>query len=105
MDYLKKYLKYKNKYFQLKQSLFGGDKPTITHINKINLFIDPEMEKYLNPIYGCFMSESGYISNVYYLHVSKFIDTDISKIINKICKLIPGDIQPTNKIMQKNKTY
>ena len=103
MDYIQKYLKYKNKYLELKQLLYGGEKPIINHINKINLFTNPDMEKYLNPIYGCFMCESGYISNNYYLRESNLIDSNESKIIKKMCKKIPGAIQPTNDIMQNIK--
>ena len=55
MSYYEKYLKYKNKYLELKNLLnlqYGGDKPVIRYIDQINLFTDPEMEAYLNPIYG-----------------------------------------------------
>ena len=56
MDFYTKYLKYKNKYLQLKslqmKSLYGGDKPIINNISMINLFTDADMEKFLNPIYG-----------------------------------------------------
>ena len=51
----------KKKYLDLKNLLNlqniqniqkGGDKPVIKNIDRINLLTDPEMEAYLNPIYG-----------------------------------------------------
>jgi hypothetical protein len=47
MNYLEKYLKYKNKYLELKYHLNqkGGDKAIINNINKINLFTDDGIEK------------------------------------------------------------
>jgi len=97
--YYLKYLKYKNKYLQLKNIQIGGDKPFIKNIDAINLFSDPDMELYLNPIYGLIMCESGYIINNYYLRESKLIDTPESILIKKISKSIPGSVQPTNDIM------
>jgi hypothetical protein len=104
MDYYNKYLKYKLKYNELKKNglkkLIGGDKPFINFIDRINLFINSDMEKYLNPIYGYYMCENGYISNNYFLVKKKLIDTKHSDTIKRICKLIPGAIQPTNDIMK-----
>ena len=97
--YYLKYLKYKNKYLQLKNIQIGGDKPFISNINAINLFTDPDMEKYLNPIYGLIMCESGYIINNYYLRKSELINTPESILIKKISNSIPGSIQPTNDII------
>ncbi len=102
MDFYKKYLKYKSKYILLKSLIdkqTGGGKPLINNPHIINLFTDPDMERFLNPIYGYIMCEIGYISNNYYLHMHKFINTTESKIINKMCKIIPDGIQPTNDIM------
>jgi hypothetical protein len=106
MNYHDKYLKYKNKYLQLKSELelklqqFGGDKPFIKNINGINLFTDPEMEKYLNPIYGLLLCSSGFIPNNFYLNLSKIIVDDVSKIIKKIAKEENfASIKPTNDIM------
>lgn len=116
MNYYLKYLKYKNKYLELKFGsnekhpnidlldknllIDGGDKPFINEDDNINLFIDKEMEKYLNPIYGLIMCETGLIINNYFLFKEKIIETKISKLISKICKKIPGNIQPTNEIME-----
>ena len=97
MSYFDKYKKYKNKYLELKKQI-GGDTPFITNPNLINLFTDPEMEQYLNPIYGLVLSESGYIINNYYL--SDLLQTEESKLIKKIVKKIPGTFQPTNKLME-----
>ncbi len=103
MDFYKKYLKYKSKYILLKSLIdkqTGGGKPLINNPHIINLFTDPDMERFLNPIYGYIMCEIGYISNNYYLHMHKFINTTESKIINKMCNIIPDGIQPTNDIMK-----
>ena len=106
MNYYSKYLKYKNKYLQLKSELdlnnmqSGGDKPFLSVNDNINYFTNQEMYNYLNPIYGLIMCESGFVINNYYLNKSKFIDTPESELIKKICKIIPGTIQPTNDIMK-----
>jgi len=99
-NYYEKYLKYKYKYLQLKNKQFGGDKPLIENINSINLFTDEQMEKFLNPIYGLIMCESGYILNNFYLYQNKLTDTNESKFIFKISKEIPNSVQPTNDIMK-----
>ena len=77
MNYCEKYLKYKKKYIQLKAHIkiqTGGDKAYIQQINLINLFVDEEMEKYMNPIYGFYMCETNYINNLYKLYESGLID-------------------------------
>ena len=89
----------------MKINQLGGDKPFITNIDGINYFTDPIMEKYLNPIYGYIMCENGFIKNMYHLAKSDLIDEsnkyyNEAQIIEKICKIIPGDIQPTNVIME-----
>ena len=103
MSFYDKYLKYKSKYIQLKLHKnyiqYGGDKPFLNVDDKINFF-STEMSLYLNPIHGLILCENGFIKNNFFLLESGFIDTEESKIIKKICKKIPGDIQPTNKIMQ-----
>ena len=108
MSYYNKYLKYKKKYLDLKNIpnlsnlpnlQKGGDKPIITNIDNINLFTDPEMESYLNPIYGLILCNTGFIPNNYFLHKSEFINTEFSQLVAKVCKDIPGSIQPTNDIM------
>ena len=107
MNYYEKYVKYKSKYLALidKNSIqIGGDVPTISHPDRINFFTDEHMAQHLNPIYGLVMYKSGFISNTFHLHNSGFIDTPISKIIKKSCKIEPsGIIKPTNDIMQKIK--
>lgn len=100
-----KYLKYKNKYLQLKTQFdqVGGAKPLNNILKGINLFTDLDMEKYLNPIYGLIMAESGYIKNNFYLHQAGFANTPESIIINHVVREIPGTIQPTKDIVQKIK--
>ncbi len=103
MSYYQKYLKYKSKYLELKQSnklQYGGDKPIIRNVNKINLFTDPEMEQYLNPIYGMILCNNGYITNNYLLNINKFINTEESKTIRKVCNQNNGILQPTNDILK-----
>ena len=109
MSYYEKYLKYKKKYLDLKNLLNlqniqkGGDKPIIRNIDRINLFTNPEMEAYLNPIYGLILSNTGFIPNLYHLYKSGFIEPpdkmyNYATLINKVCNEITGSIQPTNEI-------
>jgi hypothetical protein len=109
MNYREKYLKYKSKYLQLKSNMnlnqFGGDKPLINDIDGINLFTVQRMEEHLNPIYGLILCNTGKIPNNFYLHKSKFINTDEIKLINKICKEDAGSIRPTNDIIKDIKPY
>ncbi len=79
IDY-NKYLKYKNKYLQLKTYLeqTGGAKLIIKNINIINQFTDPNMEQYLNPIYGLYMCESGEVENLFLLY-NKFYSKSETK--------------------------
>jgi hypothetical protein len=100
MDYYNKYLKYKNKYLELKKTQIGGDKANITYIHKLNRFLDNDMEQFLNPIYGYILCEIGFISNNYFLNESEFINSPESNIIKKICKKLPSGIQPNNQIMK-----
>jgi len=75
--------------------------PNITNTNQINFFTDPEMEKFLNPIYGLYMCESGIVSNKFHL-INSYPDVYIDTVyirIKKICKEIPGTIQPLINIM------
>ena len=101
MNYYLKYVKYKNKYLKYKKSLLqiGGDKPLIKTIKNINLFTDERMEKFMNPVYGFFMCECGYITNNYYL--DKIKSSPLSKIINKITKDEDGFRRPVNEIKDK----
>jgi hypothetical protein len=113
-DFKKKYLKYKMKYLELKDSYLniemkGGDKPLLTNYN-INLF-NPSirsqnlMEPYLNPVYGLYMCESGFITNSYYLY-SAFKDekfdyveqVEYAKKIKRLSRDINGSIQPNDEV-------
>ena len=92
----------------MKHHQMGGDKPFITNIGGINYFKESKMEKFLNPIYGYIMCENGLIKNMYHLNhtfptiydTKDYKDYEDYKIIKKMCKIIPGDIQPTNDIME-----
>ena len=78
-NHYKKYLKYKQKYLELKNDKInqkGGR--SIRNYNNINRFSTieyPEMEEFLNPIYGCFLAESDFIRNNYFLYKAN-IDLD-----------------------------
>jgi hypothetical protein len=100
----KKYFKYKMKYLGLKNTYLniemkGGDKPLLTNDN-INLF-NPTitsqefMEPYLNPVYGSYMCESGFITNTFYLYKA-FPSTELeyAKKIIKLSRSINDSIQP-----------
>jgi len=70
-DYYQKYIKYKNKYLNLKNHnnqtntlLQSGGKLGAYIIKDINLFTDPYMEQFLNPIYGLIMTQTNYIRNI-----------------------------------------
>jgi hypothetical protein len=98
-----KYLKYKNKYLQLKNLnniQFGGELPIIKNYN-INLFTDPVMEQHMNPIHGLVLCYTGHIPNHYFLAKSGFIDSNsLGFDITKVIKSVPGTVQPVNKLMK-----
>ena len=108
MSYQQKYLKYKTKYLQLKtlhsyNNQIGGNKPVIINYNNINLFIPgSEMEQFLNPIYGLYMCESGFIINSYWLFRNDLTDDTNIQIINRLCTGIPGTgiVKPTKDILK-----
>jgi hypothetical protein len=98
-----KYLKYKSKYLQLlnlKYNQIGGELPIINDIDSINLFTDPEMEKYMNPIHGFILCNKGTIPNNYWLYKDGLYITLMGKLIKKVCRDIPGNIQPTKELMK-----
>ncbi len=99
INYFDKYIKYKNKYLNLKiynnKILIGGslyiDDENIKFINRFNTYDDngKDMEKFLNPIYGLYMHESGFISNLFGLNklgLIKFIKT--TEYIEKYSEII-----------------
>ena len=106
-----KYLKYKIKYINLKK-LKGGGKPSTRILKNINLFIDnPDMEPYLNPMWGFILIETSMINNFYkigFLNILKE-ESDNNKLIEKkrlfdlvnlLFREIPGEPQviPIKKI-------
>jgi hypothetical protein len=121
LDFKNKYLKYKNKYLELKKDksiLKGGDLPIIKDVYSVNIFTDKEMEKYMNPIYGYILTKNDLLLNLYKIYyycgeINFFSDDDRSyfgsdninhiqhmcKITNKVCRIIPGTIQPTIELM------
>ncbi len=92
-----------------RQNIFqrGGDKPLSVNANTINLFADPQMEKYMNPIYGLVLCESGFVPNLFHLKLSGIIsDPYLEKCANIVGSSCTREgkstiIRPTNDIMNK----
>ncbi len=100
----------------------GGHKPYNVNPHTINRFTNPEMEQHMNPIYGLFMCESGYLPNLYFLNKSRLLESfsenfckniieeellkHHTEIINKACTQEHGSniIIPTKEIMNKKFT-
>ena len=82
--YYNKYLKYKQKYLELKDDKNFAFKTkrknnkinqkggnyfiNYNNINRFSTIEYPEMEELLNPIYGCFLKKSDFIKNNYFLY-------------------------------------
>ena len=107
---MKKYIKYKQKYLELKNitNVFQyGGKLSIQYIKNINLFIDPDMEQFLNPIYGLIMSRTNYIENIFMIGpIIKHINPENSKIIeydavNSIVTKTNNEYKPSNILFLK----
>ncbi len=119
MNYYTKYLKYKNKYLQLRNILHrqhGGDKAIINddELAKINLFKEyylkvdlsnytskqkkeikknlKDLDDFLNPIYGLVLSGNGFIKNTYNLHNVGFT-SNISNLCTGLFDLINDEIR------------
>ena len=121
--------KTKHKYLELKNNKInqkGGR--YITNYNSINRFSTieyPEMEEFLNPIYGCFLAESDFIRNNFFLYKDSIviddlilsnnfelldkpnssaiiIDNSLRKKINNLVQNIEGTptVKPTNEVTQ-----
>jgi len=112
MDYYDKYIKYKNKYLNSKEKLLnGGDKTKISNITIFNAFPDEEMDKYLNPIYGLIMCETGYLCNthcLYHLYKNTVPDKNNTKIhalnqdriiYDNVIQMVHNHIQPNSTIL------
>jgi hypothetical protein len=113
----------------------GGDIPLPSIIKDVNLFTDndkanyDDIEDYLNPVYGCIISETGYIRNNYYVakavgyeekndslayyinfdDASSFLSPE-AKLIKKISReVVPGIeepiITPTMDVIKFSKPY
>jgi hypothetical protein len=123
LNFKNKYLKYKIKYLQLKKCKniqTGGDLPIINDVYSVNLFTDMEKEKYMNPIHGYILSANELLSNLYKINyycgdTLNFTEPqktyfgienirhieNVLKIVDKTCRRIPGNIQPTIELMKK----
>ena len=77
INYYKKYIKYKNKYLEIKNQIGGiALRDIIFQIPQIE---DHEMNLYLNPLYGFVYYSNGFIFNYKYFYP----ETHIGKILNK----------------------
>ena len=97
MSYYKKYLKYKNKYLQLKNNIQIGGGPPSNHIIKnIGLFEkNSDMDNFLNPIYGFIYCNIGFIKNHY-----NFKDENMNKFIRDCFHKLGEIIQPTRVLFK-----
>ena len=104
----KKYIKLKNKYLKLKKYFFqNGGQIDLKSIKKINLFTDPDMEQFLNPIYGLIMNKTCYFENIFTLGSEiENIDSENSiieeyKIIKSIVSFVNNEHKPSNVILRQ----
>ena len=89
MQSYEKYKKYKLKYLRMKKNIlqYGGNKPVLQNIDRINRFrAETDMEKFLNPIYGLYTCENGFIENNYYLYDAQHTDVDKKEIFERYPK-------------------
>ena len=89
MQSYEKYKKYKLKYLKMKKNMlqYGGNKPVLQNIDRINRFrAGTDMEKFLNPIYGLYMCENGFIENNYHLYNVQPTDLDKKEILERLQK-------------------
>jgi hypothetical protein len=108
MNFFEKYLKYKSKYLRLKNifSVTGGDKPVTEILKNINLFYDkPELESFLNPVYGFILNETSFIINHYNFYDVNAIDNDTKNIFTLVHKLfikidVSNEIKPTKRLFE-----
>ena len=77
INYYKKYIKYKNKYLEIKSQ--NGGIPLRDIIFQISEIEDPEMNLYLNPLFGFVYYSNGFIFNYKYFYP----ETSIGKILNE----------------------
>ena len=109
MQSYEKYKKYKLKYLKMKKDIlqYGGDKPVLRYIDRINRFRNgTDMEICLNPIYGLYMCENGFIENNYHLYkMMTSIYLDKSIILNRLPKAtkIYGVLQNILGVIGPNK--
>jgi len=98
MQSYEKYKKYKLKYLKLKYlkmkkniSQNGGDKPVLQNIDRVNRFrTGTDIEKFLNPIYGLYTCENGFIENNYHLYDAHHNNTQHTDLNRKeILGIIP----------------
>ena len=102
ITYKDKYLKYKNKYLQLKY-LQKGSGPLNNIIKNIGLFEKKsDIDNFLNPIYGFIYFNTSFIKN----HKKFFFKDDIgiSSFINTIFNELGDHILPTDKLLN-NKDF
>jgi hypothetical protein len=92
INYYKKYIKYKNKYLEIKSQI--GGIPLRDIIFQIHQIEDPEMNLYLNPLFGFVYYSNGFIFNYKYF----YSETSIGKILNEkdLFNEVGNVIKPSN---------
>jgi hypothetical protein len=97
INYYKKYIKYKNKYLEIKNQI--GGIPLRDIIFQILEIEDPEINFYLNPIFGYVYYSNGFIFNYKYFYP----ETSIGKIIiiDKVFNQVGNVIQPSQYLLPK----
>jgi hypothetical protein len=103
MDYKNKYLKYKQKYVNLKKELYdeqiGGEKPLVNILKNINLF-DDTMEKSLNPLHGFILLNTNVIDNYYKFYVPG--DDFFKEFITSLYHEVDTSLRPTKTLLDNS---
>jgi len=99
INYYKKYIKYKNKYLEIKNQI--GGIPLRDIIFEIPEIEDPEINLYLNPLYGFVYYSNGFIFNYKYFYP----ETPIGKILNekeeRFFRQVGNLIKPSDHFLPK----
>jgi len=107
-----KYLKYKTKYLNLKNTYFnfnqvGGAVASLNILKNINLFKDDKIAQFLNPFHGAILYKTSYIKNYYLLlDDDKYNNYKYNNYIKQFFYIIPGsfELNPTKNIKDLEKT-
>jgi hypothetical protein len=95
-----KYEKYLRK---IKILMHGGDMPTQDTIKYINFFnINDPREQFLNPLYGVFYCNIGFIENIIKYKRVELSSNYIRKKINDLFHIFSGTVNPTKSLFNLN---